>query len=429
MELQDAFKNLNEEGQRNLAYLIAGGKYQANAAMALLRDTGGNFKKFLEDMKKLSSDEMTNSLLEKSLDTYATGIERLKASFTVLAQSIGGYLLPVMEGLVYIGLGIVEMFTANSSAIAGTIQALGQVAMAYVAVRLAMMAWATATSIVAGIKAIYTGIRAAIMGVALAEGSATLATMAYNAVMTIKTGIMTVAAGAQALYGIACMESSVASGIAAAATVALSTATAFLTGTLLPLIATIMAVVAVIALLGIALYDVVTNWQQYSNDIQYIWNTLVEVVATAVEIIIDWFTPLIVAVYAVYQAIKFVFQEAVVPIIKWAAEMFGAIIDWVSEKLGIHGNFVKGILSKIAGLFGEAVKWINDNVSPAFAQFLDNTIGNLIRFAQKVAQIAADVKAKSRICLLLEKAIVAVAVLVVSMLTTTRKMITSMVRR
>ena len=84
MELQDAFKNLNEEGQRNLAYLIAGGKYQANAAMALLRDTGGNFKKFLEDMKKLSSDEMTNSLLEKSLDTYATGIERLKASFTVL---------------------------------------------------------------------------------------------------------------------------------------------------------------------------------------------------------------------------------------------------------------------------------------------------------------------------------------------------------
>jgi hypothetical protein len=163
LELQQAFKGLNEEGQRQLAYLIAGGKYQANAAMALLRDTGGNFKKFLEDMKKLSSDEMTNSLLEKSLDTYATGIERLKASFTVLAQSIGGYLLPVMEGLVYIGLGIVEMFTANSSAIAGTIQALGQVAMAYVAVRLAMMAWAAATSIVAGIKAVYIGIRAAIM--------------------------------------------------------------------------------------------------------------------------------------------------------------------------------------------------------------------------------------------------------------------------
>jgi TP901 family phage tail tape measure protein len=64
MELQDAFKNLNEEGQRNLAYLIAGGKYQANAAMALLRDTGGNFKKFLEDMKKLSSGTMTNSFLE-----------------------------------------------------------------------------------------------------------------------------------------------------------------------------------------------------------------------------------------------------------------------------------------------------------------------------------------------------------------------------
>ena len=386
LELQEAFKGLNEEGQRNLAYLIAGGKYQANAAMALLRDTGGNFKKFLDDMKKLSSDSMTDSLLEKSLDTYATGIERFKASVTVLAQSIGGTLLPAMEGIVYIGLGVVETLNNNASTIGGTIKALGQLALAFVMVKGAMMAWAFASSVLAGISAVYAGIRAAIMGVALAEGASTLATTAYG----IASGIVT---GIEVARGIATGVLTGQLTLAGLATVALGSATAFLTGTLLPLIATITAVIAVIALLGIALYEVVTNWDKYSNDIQYIWNTLVDFIADAVEFIIDLFTPLIAVLYFLFQVVKTVFQELIIPVVKDAAEAFNGILNWVKEKLNIHGGLVQGIMNGIAGIFRDAVKWINDNVSPAFAQFLDNTIGVLVRFAQRVAQIAADVKA------------------------------------
>ena len=378
LELQEAFKNLNEEGQRNLAYLIAGGKYQANAAMALLRDTGGNFKKFLEDMKALSSDAMTNSLLEKSLDTYATGIERFKASVTVLAQTIGGTLLPVMEGLVYAGLGVLEVLTQNADTIAGTMMVLGQLALAYLAVSAAMATWGVASSIVAGV-------RAAIMGVALATGASTVAMLAYNVVSGLATA-------ASVAWGIA---SGLLTGnltLMGLATVAASGAVALLDGALLPLIATVGAVIAVIALLGAALYEVVTNWDEYSGQIKHIWNELVDFISNAVEVTIDVVGVLAAILYGLYQVFKTVFMELVLPVLRAFAYAFKQIIDKITEMLGVHGMNVQQILAKIAGLFDSCVKWIRDNVSATFADFLDGTIGQLIRAAQKISQIAGQIQ-------------------------------------
>ena len=385
MELQDAFKNLNEEGQRQLAYLIAGGKYQANAALALLRDTGGNFRKFLDDMKSMSSDAMTESLMEKSLNTYAVGIGRMKASFEVLAQTIGGTFLPAMEAVVYVGIAVVDAMTQNADAISGIITALGKLAFAYIAVRGAMIAWAIASTVVAGIKAVYLGISSALMGVTLAQGAATLATMAYTAANSLATGVsvaMGIASGI--LSGALTLE-----GIAA---VAAAGAMALLDATLLPIIATVMAVVAVLALLTVALYDVVTNWETYSGEIQAIWNTLVEVVSYAVELIILAMTPLIIQTTVLYNVAKYAWREVIIPVVRWAAGVLGDVLSWMTEKLGLHGKSVSSILSSIADVWRSCVQWLHDNVSPSFARFLDSIIGSLVRAAQKIAQIASQIQ-------------------------------------
>jgi TP901 family phage tail tape measure protein len=385
LELQDAFKNLNEEGQRNLAYLIAGGKYQANAAMALLRDTGGVFRKALQDMKELSSDAMTDSLLEKSLQTYAVGIERFKASATILAQTVGGTLLPVMEGIVYAGIAIADVLTQNADTIGGTIEALGQLAMAFVAVRLAMLGWGIITFIAEGITTAFTVLKGAITGVSIAQIGLTVITTAQS----IASGIATAASVA---YGIAMGVLTGNLTLAGLASVACTAATLALETALLPLIATVAAVAAAIALLIAALYEVVTNWDEYSGLIQETWNTLVAAIATAVEIIIDVLSPLIIAFYGLFEAVRTVFVKLIIPAVQWAAEKFGQILDWVKEKLGIHGKGVQGILAWIANRFDEAVKWIRDNVSRTFADFLDGTIGQLIRAAQKISNIASQIQ-------------------------------------
>jgi hypothetical protein len=336
-------------------------------------------------MNQKSSDAMTAQLLAASMDTYQTRLAQAKAAFEVLGVTIGEQVLPALKNMALLFTGLGQYLQQHAGAIVGMASACAKLAVGFLMVYGAMKLWALGAGIFEGVKAAITGVKIATEGALGAE-------IAYNVVTGIKAGLTAIVTGATVAYGIATGILTGHLTLAGLATVALSSATALLTGTLLPIIGTIAAVVAAIALLGVALYEVYENWETISNDLAYIWNLLVDVVSAAIEAIIIAISPFIVAVYAMAEVVGWVIKEVIAPLFQWLANVISAVITSINGWLKEHGVTTQNVANAIRYVWNNFVNWLASSISPAFAQWLNDMVEKLLAFARKVWEIASSVR-------------------------------------
>jgi hypothetical protein len=285
-------------------------------------------------MNQKSSDAMTAQLLAASMDTYETRLGQAQAAFENFGVIIGSMVLPHLKNFALLMTGIGLYLQENAQGILGVAEMLGKLALAFIAVKGAMMIWAGAT-------AIYTAIQGAIKGVTLAE-------LAHTAVMTIKNGLFMIGVPLILAYNAFMAETGVAAGIAAAGQVLLNTALAAFEALLAPIGVAVLATIAIIAALGVVAYEVYENWETVSNDLTYLWNTLVEVVSVAVEAMILAFSPFIVAIYALVQVVEWAIKDVIAPIFQWVAEVIHAVLSAIGGWLREHGITVQNISNFIS---------------------------------------------------------------------------------
>lgn len=367
-------------------------KFQVNNMLAFLNDASGSFATFIKEMNEKSSDEMTKQLLKSSMDTYQTHLGQTKAAFEVLAVTIGTMVLPTLKDMAILLNASATYLNNHASAIVGFVSFLAKLAGGYLMVFAAMKIWALGSAIFTGVSAALAGVAAALGGVALAEGAGTVATMAHNAALAIKNGLLLLATPLMAAYDAAVAAGGIASGIAAGGVALLSGALGVLEALLAPLTATVLAVVAVIALLGVVAYEVYENWETVSNDLTFIWNTLVDVFSVAVEAILIAALPIILQAYALTQIWIWAVKEVISPLLQFLGETFGAIFAWISDVLSSHGVTTERVASFISNIWNNLITWIANNISPRFAQFLNSMLEKLISFANKVFEIADKVR-------------------------------------
>ena len=379
------FKELDDEGRRKLATAIAGGKYQVNNMMAFLADASGSFNTFLDAMNQKSSDAMTAQLLAASMDTYETRLNQAKAAFENLGVTIGEIVLPHLKNFALLMTGLGLYLQQHAGTIVGIAGACAKLAMGFIAVALAMGTWNVFTGIAAGV-------RAAMTGVALAQGASAIATMAYNLAVGIQNGLMVLATPLTMAWAYATSASGVASFVASGFVGLLIGSIVTLETVLAPVGLALLGVIAVIGVLGTIAYEVYENWETVSNDLTYIWNTLVDVISAVIEAIILALAPLFVTIYLLGQIIGFVIKSVIAPIFKFLGELVQSVITAINGWLKEHGITTQNIANHIRYIWNNFIQWLASSISPAFAQWLSDMVEKLVAFAKKVWEIASSVK-------------------------------------
>ncbi len=360
-------------------------KYQVNNMMAFLADASGSFNTFLDQMNQKSSDAMTAQLLAASMDTYQTRLAQAKASFENLGVTIGSIVLPHLKNFALLMTGLGQYLQQHAGAIVGVAGACAKLALGFLAVSAAMGTW----TIFQGIAA---GVRSAMTGVALAEGASAIAIMARNTAISIQNGLMVLATPLTMAWAWATSAGGIASGIASGMVGLLIGSIITLETVLAPVGIAMLAVIAVIGALGTIAYVVYENWETVSNDLTYIWNTLVDVISAAIEAIILAFSPLFIAIYAIAEVVGWAIKNVIAPLFQWVADVISAVISSINGWLTEHGVTTQNIANNIRFIWNNFVAWLANNISPAFAQWLNDMVDKLIAFAKKVWEIASSVK-------------------------------------
>ena len=376
-DILQQYAKLDDEGQKKLATAIAGGKYQVNNMQAFLRDSSQSFLTFLKEMEEKSSDATTESLLEASMNTYQTKLAQAKASFEVLGVTIGNMVLPYLKDFAILLGAAGDYLSQHSNKILGVVGVLGRLAFAYLAVFTAMKIWGAG-------QAILTAIQGAMKGVVLAEA-------AHTAILAIKNGLFAIGVPFVLAYNAAMAETGIAASIAAGGMSLLNSMLVAFETLLAPIGVATLAVIAIIATLGVVAYEVYENWETVSNELTYIWNTLVEVISAAVEAIILAISPFIAIAYALVQVVEWAIQEIIVPAFTFLGQAVKAAIDFCAGVLSWFWNkvkefaawVVKGITGIIPGVAGFVGGW---------ASIFQQAIQPLIDFATNVVRIAEKVK-------------------------------------
>lgn len=352
-------------------------KYQVNNMMAFLADASGSFNTFLQQMNEKSSDAMTAQLLAASMDTYETRLGQAKAAFENFGVTIGSMVLPHLKNFALLMTGLGQYLQQHAQGILKVVSMLGKLALAFLAVKAAMMIWAGAT-------AIYTTIQGAIKGVAFAEA-------AHAAIITIKNMLFAISVPLVLAYNAATSATGIAAGIAAGGMALLNGAMAIFEALLAPIGVATLAIVAIIATLGIVAYEVYEHWETVSNDLTYLWNTLVEVVATAVEAIIVALSPFVIGIYALVKVVEWAIKEVIAPIFEFLAGVVQRVVTAIGKWLQEHGVTTQNIANYIRNIWNNFVQWLANSISPAFAQWLNDMVQKLVDFAKKVWSIANSV--------------------------------------
>ena len=383
-EILKQYAKLDDEGQKKLATAIAGGKYQVNNMQAFLRDSSQSFLTYIEDMKNKSSDATTEGLLEKAMNTYERKLNQAKASFEVFGVTIGNMVLPYLKDMAILMTAAGNVAQKNAGKILGVVGVLGRLALAFIAVKTAMMIWAGASAIYTGIEAGITTVANAVKGLAIVEG-------ALAVVTAVKNGLLLLAAPLTMAYAYAATASGVASTVASTGVGFLVGSLTLLKAILAPIGVATLATVAIIATLGVIAYEVYENWETVSNDLTYIWNELVDVIATAIEAIIIAITPFIAIAYALVQVVEWAIKEVIAPTftllgqkIKIAIDFCVGVLTWFWNKVKeLAAWVVKGIQSIVPGVVGFVSGW---------ASVFQQAIQPLVDFASNVVRIAEKVK-------------------------------------
>lgn len=109
------------------------GQFQLNALSSFFNDAFPVYEKLMKGLGG-ATDELTAKLLKTGLESYATKIDRLKASFEVLGMSIGNNLLPQLTAMANGLTAGVMYLNDHREAVSKTIEIIGQLG-------IALMAW------------------------------------------------------------------------------------------------------------------------------------------------------------------------------------------------------------------------------------------------------------------------------------------------
>lgn len=368
-ELQNLFQKLDDEGKRKLAFSLSGGKYQVNQMMAFLADANSNFTKFMDEMKNKSSDEMTQKLLETSMETYQTKIQQFKASMQVLAQTLGNMLLPTLKNVAATLAGTAVYLQKHAATVLMVAKALAALAGTYITVKGVMFAYSAA------------------------EWAVTAATTAHAAVMGVLNGIMDTAKAAIVAYNLLVGGTSAVEAAATVTTGILSAAFDALTASIYSIPIAGWLLLAITAL-GVALYELYEHWNTVKNACIDLWNDFVDTISNIIAVMIVAIPPLGVALYVVYThwdtvigALKELWR-ILTESVHYAVVKIGQYMDNAARFFGeVKDAIVQHVMGIISGI---------DQAIPGFEDWCSRTFGILYSFAKKVFEIAAKVKTAIR---------------------------------
>jgi hypothetical protein len=116
-------------------------------------------KVLVESGKLLEAQDMILSAIEKQVggtaEATANSTDKMKVGFSQMAEQIGMAMLPLVEAVIPVLIGLFEFMADHTTLVIGLGVALGGVAAAVVAVNLAMKAYRTAVLIAKGVTAAF----------------------------------------------------------------------------------------------------------------------------------------------------------------------------------------------------------------------------------------------------------------------------------
>jgi len=366
-ELQNLYAKLDDEGKSKLALAIAGGKYQVNAMQAFLADANSNFSKIMGELKTKSSDEMTQELLKTGMETFATNMGQLKAALQVFAQTMGNQVLPYLKQFAVYMTGSVMWLKLHSDSVTNVVGVLGDLLLAYAAIKAAALTYAAATTLVS----IYTGLQAiATAGLTGTMALATAGTWAQNAA--------NVAATASTFLSIAATEG------LAAAFVALDVA-----------ISPVLLLTAAILALAAVAYVLYNYWSPILQWMKDTWNQVVNFIANNIGMIMILFPPLGAAILLISVAwepvVNFIksLWNGLVSFLQGISKVFIAIFEGMCTAFPLFVDAAKTGISNFASAIGDVVR----SILPAWG---NDVIDFFISLGNKIAGVTANIGATIR---------------------------------
>ena len=130
--------------------------------------------------------------------------------------------------------------------------------------------------------------------------------------------------------------------------------------------ATVLSIVALFAALGVAIYLLITHWEELSTTVKQIFFIIGYYIAQAVDSIKQKFSDMVQGVKGFFNNIGTWFKDNVAEPIRGA---FDGALDWISDKFrsvfeGIRG-FVKGIINDMIGFINGFINGMS-SVLPGF---------------------------------------------------------------
>jgi len=151
---------------------------------------------------------------------------------------------------------------------------------------------------------------------------------------------------------------------------------------------TVLAVIALFALLGVAIYLLITHWEELSTTVKQIFFIIGYYIAQAVDFIKGKFADLVQGIKGFFSNIGTWFKDNVASPIQG---VFGGALNWIAEKFrsvfeGIRG-FVKGIINDMIGFINGMIGGIADGINGIVDAF--NTVGNVLPGFTPISGVSA----------------------------------------
>lgn len=292
-ELHNAFDKLSDKERKTAASAIFG-KNQMNTWLQLIDTAPGHVKELSGALKE---EETASKMADDMMSGFGGSIEKLKSSVDVLATSFGETLAPYIQIVIDKVQAITDKFNALSDEQKDTIVKIGMIVAAV------------------GPALVIVGKIIGIIGTIIMIGGKVIAGVKAA---TAAIGVMNAVIAAN------------------------------------PIILIIMAIIAVVVLLGVICY-------KYRDKIKAIIQNIIAKVKLVIAVVKLVFKAVVEAIKAKIQAIKDKFTELkekvkgiFVAIGQAIKDTLAKPFNWIKEKAEAVGNFFKGIVDKISGAESEA---------------------------------------------------------------------------